>query len=436
MGMLRSPRAVGNFLDGWQEFTEDLPASEFLRFWAGLYAISGALTRRTWLVTKPGFPPLSPNLFLLLVGAPGTGKDIAMGTTRKLWREAMFDMPPELGINVGPKSLTAKGILDALVHDRATLKMGPRSGNGKDEFHSIVLVTPELGTLLPEYDPRLVSNLCDLYNCDDIFDEQTRNGKGEPLEIEFPHLAMLSGTQPSFLASNFPDEAYGMGFFSRTILLFEPVAQPKDFYFEDDDLVEEALTRNKSLLSKLSSDLRAIMQLRGRFKPDLDFKRATNNFIHELGPETQVPGHRFKDYNTRRSLHLQKIAMCYSAAQGGSLKLTQSHWDKALECLLYAEKRMPQIFLGLATNRGFHNTVEEVLQLKGPFITHSKLVRLLRQRHPPQEVGQVLNSMLEGGEIKKIREEKGYPVYQKVKANSKPSKPTSPTSTKEGESKK
>lgn len=410
----RPTRLLPNFIDGWLSLTKDLPASEFLRLWSGIFTVSAALTRRVWLKTKPTFPPLAPNLFLLLVGDPGVGKDIAMGPIRSLFHAALEDMPPDIGVNLGPKSVSGKGILDALAHETAILRIGGKTNGGFQDFHSLILCTPELGTLLPEYDARLTSILCDLYNCDDHFSEQIRNGKGEPLVLEFPHVSLIAGTQPTFLFSNFPEEAFGMGLFSRMILLFEEKATKVPFFHEGGDaakIYEEQAEEYANLQNKLSSDLRAVIQLRGAFKPTNDYRRLTNRFIEEE-EETGVAGSRFDHYNTRRSLQLQKLAMCHSAASGNSLNLTETHWHAALTCLTDAEKRMPKVFANVATNKGFHTTVEEILDTKSAFISHQKLERQLRRKHAAGEVGLILRNMISAGDIVQEKEEKGFPIYR------------------------
>ena len=124
--------------------------------------------------------------------------------------------------NMAPMSMTHKGLIDHLASDQCSKQF---INNGIYEvYHSIMIAVPELGVLVPGHDLAFLSTLNELYNCGKIYEERTRM-KGEPLRIEYPHIHILSGTQPKFLGELFPEAAYGMGFTSRIIMVYagEPV---------------------------------------------------------------------------------------------------------------------------------------------------------------------------------------------------------------------
>lgn len=398
-------RANDDFCTSWLQYTNGQPTAPLYREWASIMAISGALTRRVWIHTSPSMPLLFPNLYCMFVGDPGSGKDIAINKVRKLWHDASFQADPTWSLNLAAQSLSAKGLVDALAHENAKLYID--FGSRREPFHSVLIATPELGTLVPEYKPALIANLCDLYNCNDSFGDQVRNGKGEATLIEKPHLAFLVGGTSSFLVSAFPEEAFEMGFFSRTILIFSEDRKRSPLYPDGAD-DKAAAKASESLWESLVKDAQQIAHLTGAFKVPAVLRKQINRFHETDCDKTAVPYSRFRDYNTRRSLHAQKLAMCFCVSRSNELVLSQADWDRSLDLLFRTEKLMPHIFTNIRSSRGFHSSVEEVIHSAGEshVLTEAEIIRQLRKKHPPHEVPLIVNSMIAGGDLEVISEGK------------------------------
>ena len=409
---LSTPRVLEDFLHTWEEYAKYLPAPANFKRWGGLFLISAALSRKCWVTTDPTFPPLFANLFILLVGPPGCGKDIVINKVNKLINAASEGMPQGAGFRIAGRSISAKGIIDLMSEDDSCfnyrVKIAGKST--KVEFHSVLVCVPELGTLLPEYDTRLVSFLNELYNCNDLFEEQIRGrGANSTVKITNPHLAMLMGTQPTTLSETFPEQAFRMGFFSRTSIISTKKSIPVSLY-------DRTRPNQEVLYPKLVSDLRAISMLQGEFKTTPAFEQIINNF-HLKQPDKLLHS-RFEDYNTRRSLHLHKLAMICSISESSKMVLDTSHYERAKEYLYEAESSAPEVFDGIVTSTGFQHSVEQVLVgNKTGVISHQQLERSLRRTHKPHEVGQIIRSMIGGGDIVEIEGGKGLPKYTIAKTD-------------------
>lgn len=408
------PRACSDFITSWMQLTAGMPAGDLFREWGAIFTLSAAMTRRTWVKTGATMPLLYPNLFALLTGDPGTGKDIVINKVRELLVEA--GEPPDehyYALHIGAKSLSPKGLVDALAHEKSGKWVEPQGTPRPTRFHSIVLCTPELGTLLPQYNPHTISIICDLYNCSANFDDQVRSGKGEPIVIERPHLAFIFGTQPSFLGSTFPEEAYKMGFFSRVNIVFEPNPMVVPMFFEED---EAAAKQRLAIWHKLVTDTRIITRLHGQFTVMPAVRESLNQFHLKESKTTHLSHTRFQDYNTRRHLHLTKLAMIYAASRSSDMIITSDDLHRARMLLLRTEERMPQVFQNITSNRGFHNSVEEVmlsLPNTGTF-SEATLIRTLRRTHPPHEVYNIIQSMIASGEIAVIPTTDHSRLFRKV----------------------
>jgi len=409
------PRTQTNLLESWDKFVEPLHAHNVFKKMGGISLISAVLTRKVWFYTNPVMPALYPNTYMLLCGPPGSGKDLVINTIRALLTTMMDGMEQAQGVNVGPESLSTKGLIDALADDSARLTFTYKD-KGKAttvHYHSLYIAVGELGAFLAEYNTMMISIINDLFNCKGTFGERVRGrGNSSEIKIENPHLAMLLGTQPAVFARIFPEEAFQMGFTARLLICFAKEATRKPLF-------TKTIVDN-TLFDKIASDLRVISLLTGEYKPDTHFKEKLNEF-HLTNPGA-IQHSRFEDYNVRRSLHLGKIAMCIAAAESNELVLTENHFDKALAYLTLSEKTAPNLFDDLVTSQGFSHTVEQVLHSSATTqstVTHAELERKLRRTHKPAEVGQIIRSMLQAEDIVFSHYNGGIPVYNVNKESSK-----------------
>jgi len=399
------PRVLDNYLEAWDEFVSPRPAPDLFKKWGGLALISAALTRKVWVQTNPSFPPLYPVIYALLVGPPGSGKDMIINLVREILIAASADMGAGKGFNVGPESFSVKGLIDALADDNAAFTFEYRD-KGKKEivtYNSLIIANAELGTFLPEYNTHLISCINDLYNGKPTFSDRVRGrGNISTVTITNPHLMLLLGTQPATLMDIVPEQAFGMGFTSRINMIVAKEAQTQALF-------SNTTINASSLFTRLTSDIKSIASLTGPFKANTEFKKLINDF-HINNPD-KIAHSRFEDYNTRRSLHLCKLAMIYSAAQGNTMQLTAEHFHVALATLLEAEAVSPLVFENLKTNTGFSHTVEQVLHNTGATITQAMLERKLRLTHKPYEVGQIIRSMIAAGDLEPVVSKTGQTQY-------------------------
>lgn len=401
------PRILPDFLTAWLDYTEFLPAPRIFKEWAGLFLITAALTRRVWVTTDPTYPPIYPNVYGMLVCPPGGGKDMIINLVRKLMEEAHEGMPQGSGFTMAQESISAKGLLDILADDDSEFNFSYTQNKKKHvvKFHSVIACIPELGTLLPEYNTHLVAILNELYNCKPVFRERIRgHGNNGALNISNPHVSMLLGTQPTTLSETFPEQAYRMGFFSRTHIIYSPKTFPVAMY-------DDSRPDRTPIWDRLVTDLRSMGTLAGPCTTTPGFRQRMNEF-HLSSPDALTHS-RFEDYNARRSLHLHKLAIGCCVSEGSKLILTEEHFDRALAYLLAAEKVAPSVFESLTTSSGFSHTVEQVLTTRkqGEIITHAELERRLRRTHRPYEVGQILRSMIAAGDLEPQETKNGMPVY-------------------------
>lgn len=357
--------------------------------------LSGCLERRVWAQLSGG--KLYPNLYTMLVASPGVGKDQAINPAVNMMRAAGC-------FHVSPISVTGKGLLDALASSKAVKDF--KFGTDLVKYHTMFVAVPEFGTLLDKHDLGFLSILNELYNCSPMFEEKLRSRK-EDLVIENPHMAMLTGTQPSYMASMFPEEAWGMGFFARTMLIYQGKAEKKAMFsggmFKDS-------TEREHREKELVNHLKRVQKLTG----PMSFTEGAQSVIehfNEVEAEAEAPQHpRLFHYNTRRTLHLIKISMVLAGAEL-KMEITEDHVNQAKSAMYEAEGLMPEIFKEMA-HGGHKSHLDDAFYYicrmynasgRKPVPEH-KIIQMLSAKVPAQLIPHLLNTMLNSKMIKEASE--------------------------------
>ena len=107
-------RCLENILDAWYEYVAPLPTHPLFKKWSGIFTVAAALTRRVWIHADPAMPPLYPNLWIMLTGQPGSGKDMAINRVAELFDDINEKAEAGMQYYLGEESLSAKGLVDSL----------------------------------------------------------------------------------------------------------------------------------------------------------------------------------------------------------------------------------------------------------------------------------------------------------------------------------
>ncbi len=377
------------------EFSSNLPTSKIFRRWAGVSAVAGALERRCYLSTAAG--QMFPNMFILFVGAPGTGKNFAINAMRNLWASTGK-------LRIAPTSMSHKGFFDQLADSASQKSITDKVRNEILYYHTLLTATPELGVILPEYNLGYLSMLNELFDCPPVFSERIRS-TGQEVRIENPHVHFISGTQPKYLHQFLPEAAFGMGFTARIVMVYTGKAVKARLFSKS--------TANDSLRRELVADLKRIAVIRGPFTVTDGAEAALEDW-HHTESDRDAPTHsRLMHYSTRRIMHILKICMALSAARSDDLIVTEADFQSALALLLETETQMPEIFKEMSSG-GQADVMEEVfhhlmhLWLIGgrkPIKEH-RIIHFLSQKIPANQIDYVLKAMVRGNIVRREAEGK------------------------------
>ena len=307
-----------DWIDSYVSETKTVPSPEIYRLWAAITAVSGILERKVWTTLAGG--AVYPHVYTLLVGPPASGKTLAIKPIRDLWSRIQ-------GLNLSPDNVTKASLMDVLSRSLRTVL----NGNGMAySFSAMNVAVSEFGVFISRHDTEFLSAINNIFDSPPIYTEERRSSGA--LEINKPHIVLLCGTQPDFLNSILPEEAWGMGFTSRLIMIYADASMQKDLFSH--------VTINAPLLQ---SELAKRFEMKGEFQ-------WSKNAIDEINTWNRaglppVPSHsKLHHYSGRRALHTVKLAMISAASRGSDMKVLVEDFERAQSWLLEAEKTMPDIF--------------------------------------------------------------------------------------------
>lgn len=306
-------------------YTKDAPTPPIFRLWSAIHAIGACGERRVW--TQLGINKLHPNLFLFLVGPPGTGKSQAINPMADILRRSQ-------AVNLAPTDMTKQGLLDALAEcAKGAVIFDDHGITQPFDYHFMAICISELSNFMSSYDPALAGLLTDLFDCPPMNEEKKRSGAGN--SIPFPGISFIMGTATQNLGNTISDELWGSGFMARVVMIYSDLEViPLDMFAVN--------KRDEALEDQLTIALRRIGELTG----PMIWERAAQEELRDFRERQKVgaPLHNLLTfYVTRRWLHLGKLCMI-SALADERMVVRQEDVALAKSWLFAAEAVMPEIF--------------------------------------------------------------------------------------------
>lgn len=354
---------TSNF-ERWRKYTEPLPSPESYINWSWYYIVAAALQRRVWMGSEN--QQLFPNMYVILVGPPGTGKGLVLREVTNLLRYWTLDMGQTVNSNLA-KTDSEKAQVQALVETNlanATKAEYQGQGKGKETikpllipvcadaitFEALVLavgksyayiqyrdtskephrilpyghssqsfVLQELSSLMRKRTNDTINLILGLYDCPKVYDYITITRQTD--RIRCGCLNIIAGTTPSFMQSTFDEGLVGEGFTSRTFYIYAPKNRFNVAMFSSETTGEqqECLTHLQEHIRKLTSLYGPVKMAPGAqewFQEWWDTFCKTGDYANK-SPE-MVP------YYARLNIHVMKLAMCLLFGEDASV----DEWGK------------------------------------------------------------------------------------------------------------
>lgn len=360
-------------------------------------SIIGALKGRS--VYFPfGHSMIYPNQYIMLMGPPASKKGTAMGVGKSLLKKVGYT---RFAADRTSKEAFLKGMRQFETDSPAAV----------NELEALVFDAPsesyicagEFVDFIGQGDTGFMMSLTNMW--DNLPEYRHPKITGRDILVDKPTINLLGGSTPTTFSLAFPPEAIGTGFLSRVILVHTEESGNKVAWPEEPDpLFTELLVKH----------LAEIKELKGAL--------VLGKGVKVLGAEIYkkavlVEDPRFAHYNSRRHIHLIKLASIMAVADL-SLEITEKHYIRANTMLAMAEARMPKALgeFGASKYSGIASKILEFLRKKTiPQNTSDLWKAFPNELNKPSDLAEVLVN-LKGAEkiqIITIKGKTGYLIHEK-----------------------
>jgi hypothetical protein len=317
-----------NFITQYLQYVGETEAPIFYHRWSMLSAVGAYLGRQ---YSFPfGHSELFPNLYVMLIGDPGTRKSTAIKLAKKILTGAGYTTisadrsSKEKFIMdlAGEESDTAGSIDDVL---DANL-WGRENAEGKDA--EMFIACDEFNDFIGLGNLEFISLLGTMWDFAGDYKHRTKTSKS--IAVHNPTISILGGNTPVSFANAFPPDTLGQGFFSRLLLVYGESTGKKIPFPEIPSVAATGTITRELQRIKLTS--------RGQAKIS---PKARDLLVKIYNTYKPIDDARFISYSNRRFTHLLKLCLVISACHY-SCSIEEHHVVEANTLLTHTEHLMPK----------------------------------------------------------------------------------------------
>ena len=327
-------RHFPSWLDAYVEHTDYLEAPKIMHFWAGVWAIAGALRRKVWIdqLAYKWFP----NFYIIFVAPPGLASKT---TTAGVAKTALATI---LDTHFGPDVATSQSLTLSFANACEAFEY-------KDSYFpmsAISILSGEFGNLMDFEDPKLVNLFISLWDGVDSFRKETKTSGNDTIEGAW--INMLACTTPDWIARNMHGGIVGGGFSARCIFIF--VDTKEKFRAYPRNFIKQA---HNEVQKKLEEDLQHISTLCGEYFLTPEAEAWGIKWYEEHWKKITTTHNEdwWAVYLGRKQTHLHKLAMVFAASQRNELIITKDDLILSELMLQETEKNYHKVFRHVNKNK-------------------------------------------------------------------------------------
>lgn len=320
-----------NLFDLYFQYAETTEPPLVFHRWSLLTGL-GAMLGRQYYFPFGDFN-IGTNMYVMLIGDPGTRKSTAIKLSKKVLSAAGFDKYSAQRTSKEKFLLDLEGVED----DEGTVVDANKvmSNLFGDEFvggepKQVYVVADEFNEFVGSGNLEFLSLLGSLWDWDDPsqpFKQRLKTSRS--VSIYQPTISILGGNTHSGFAEAFPPQSIGQGFLSRLLLVYgegsgKKIAFPK----KPSDEIKLKLTE-------------ALQEIRQAVVGPATMTSKAQQMLEVIYRNFQgLEDARFKHYSTRRQTHLLKLCML-TAAAGCRTEIGAEDVLFANTLLTFTEHKMP-----------------------------------------------------------------------------------------------
>lgn len=320
-----------SFISNFMTWTGGTEVPENYLFWSGMSALSSLVGGRVW--SKQGRFTIHPNLYVVLLGPPHSGKTAAKRAAEKVVRSF-----PDIPISVESET---KESLTRFMRDQCKKELVIPGATEMIEYTPITIMVNELSNFLGPNSGHMIDFLTGIWDCaDDAYGTRTKN-KGEDILIR-PYVNLLSCTTQEWITSYLKTDIIGGGFSRRVIFVNEPEQDDEKRVPRPEYSPEQHVARQN-----LESYGEVLLQVAGEMQWDKDAYAAYDRWYYtrSIPRDPDVRG-----FHKSKPTLVFKLAPLIALSEKPDLRVTKEDFETALVLLERTERNLGKVFQGLGRN--------------------------------------------------------------------------------------
>jgi len=394
---------MDDFLSLYQRYVSgNTEAPKLFHTWCAISGIASMLGKNFWLTR--GHFKVYPNLYVMLIGTPGTGKGTCINILQSLLLEAgyrtfaadrsskeKFLLDFQDGFSFSESGMDTNSDTMFSINDFLSQQIsGP-------EVKEVFILAEEFNDFIGTNNADFISILTKLWSYQGPYRNRLKNSKS--VILNDPCVNILGGNTSAGFALAFPPEIIGQGFLARLLPIYgEPTGRKISF----PDLPDSGLrTELVERFVAIRRDVRGEATLNGEAKFLLD----------RINQEWQplIDG-RFQHYTTRRFNQLIKICLGQAASRG-STEITCDDIKNANTILSHTEDLMPKAIgeFGKAKNSDVTSKIMEALYTTSKPLSTTDIWKIVRSDlNSIAELANILSGLQVADKIQSIKGVNGW----------------------------
>ena len=372
--------------------------------WSAITALGSLLEKRYYLTL--GHTQINPNLYVMLIGNPGTRKSSAIKLITSLVKESGY---PNIAAD---KTTKEKFLEDLAAINNVKVTNGlefesflDRELDYKGDPASILISADEFNEFAGAGNLEFYALLGSLWDKKGDYNYKTKTGE---TVIPDPVVSLLGGNTPTGFATAFPSDIIGQGFFSRLLLIYgEPTGNKIAFPEPPDPQLSKEI-------------MEFLLAVRTTVKGEANIHPEAKKLLEEIYVSyVGLSDPRFESYTNRRFNQLLKLCLIHSAAR---LDTTIYVDDVILSntILTYAETYMPKALgeFGKAKNSEVAHKIMVILDnTDTPLSIREIWQHVVNDLNNLQDLAEILRNLAEAKKIQKVEEPSGFLPIKNTKAS-------------------